>query len=209
MRANSGSAAGFTLFELIIAIALSAAVIVLSVQLYRTVIRAGDTLTRGQRDWTAEQFMRGQLISVDREFNQRFKSVLAEDDRLSFITRKSAQFGEDSPPVLVTYTIASGNAVGYAEIALPPWWDDRMPSGIVPERLRDLDGPKVWKGMLMPEISTASFSYWDTEKQRWIARWYDKEKLPALVRLELRKFGEIRQFVMETKALSFSLSSGF
>ncbi|MBI3706781.1 MAG: hypothetical protein HY246_03740 [Proteobacteria bacterium] len=208
MRASPASAAGFTLFELIIAVALSAAVIVLGVQLYQTVVRAGDAMARGQRDWSAEQFVRGQLLAADRELNQRFKTVLADDGQLSFVTRKSAQFGEDSPPVLATYTVSSGTAIRYSEIALPPWWDDGVRSSIVGDRLRDLDRPNAWKGQLLADMSTASFSYWDNERQRWVDRWSNKENLPVLVRLEIRKFGETRQFVMETKALSFSLSSG-
>ncbi|MGQ0663456.1 MAG: prepilin-type N-terminal cleavage/methylation domain-containing protein [Pseudomonadota bacterium] len=208
MHGRPRRSAGFTLLELVVALALSAGVIALAVQLYQTVVRAGDALTGGQRDWTAEQFLRAQLLAADDALNKRFETVLGESDRLSFLTRKSAQFGEDSLPVLATYTIVSGTAVRYAEVALPPWWTERTRDALIADRLRELETIHAWRDVLLPQITAATFSYWDGKFQQWANRWPDKDKLPAIVRLEVQSLGETKRLVMETRALSFSLSSG-
>ena len=203
-------AAGFTLLELLVALTLAAAVVVLAVTLKQTVLRAGMSLEAGHRDWAAEQFLRAQLRATDEALNRTFGLVVAQSGQLSFVTRKSAQYGNMDVPVLATYHISpSGRALDYYEIRLPPWWraNERELKWLLSARDR-AEGPGTWRSTVLADIDTAKFYFWDSFRQTWVENWTVTTRLPRLLRLKARRFGAEMDMILETEALSYSLSSG-
>lgn len=172
---------GFTLMEVVIAMALSALVVMMAVGLYSTVQRAGTSIVSAQRVWIAQQFLRGQLANQDQTLNKTFNLVRFERDRLTFVTRKSALYGHDGPPVVAFYRIDHGE-LRYREVPLPPWWklEDRE-SQFDLERLRG--SPTAYEGALFAIPANGGFNRWDRDSRDWVERWTDESALPPLVRL--------------------------
>lgn len=172
---------GFTLLELIVAMALSTLVVGLAVGLYATVQRAGGSIVSAQRDWVALQFLRTQLAHQDRTLNKTLGLVRMERDRLAFVTRKSAQFGIDGPPVLALYRL-DGGQLAYREVALPAWWGlkDRE-SQFDFDRLRE--ERDAFEGAMFAASGDAAFAYWDEAAREWREQLRGQDALPRVVRL--------------------------
>ena len=202
--------AGFTILELLVALTLAAAVVALAVTLKQTVLRAGVSLEAGHRDWATEQFLRSQLWAADEALNKEFGLVVSERSQLSFVTRKSAQYGNTGVPVLATYRIVAGaQTLEYYEIRLPPWW--RASAAELKWLVSAPDGgerPETWRSTVFSDIDIATFSFWDSSRQSWVENWTDTTRLPRLLRLEARRFGGEVDMILESEALSYSLSSG-
>ena len=201
---------GFTLLELLVSITISAALIVLTVQIYQTVVRAGKGMEGGQRDWVAEQFVRGQFRAADMEINANFGLIQAERHVFSFATRKSAQYGNEDVPIIATYRYQRINGqLSYHEVTVPPWWNENyhQPFSSV-SRLREKRGEGTWDAVVFGDVESAQFSYWNPEDENWTTTWHDHENLPPLVKLEFARFNNRTELVLETTALSFSSRYG-
>lgn len=200
---------GFTLLEVLVALAISALLIFLTVSLYQTVLRAGETLRAGHRAWVAEQFLRAQAYESDPELVKRFGVMRGGIEAFSFITRKSAQFGDYGPPVFVTYRYDQATrALVYDEVPMPGWWNAKPGDfHFTYDDLRYASGDQVWHDSLFTDLAAVRFSYWDEEHDRWVDDLNTTSKLPAAVRIATT--GPLgRTIVLENGASSSSSSSG-
>ena len=209
-RGKLGKAStGFTLLELLVALTLAAAVIVLAVNLKQIAIKGAASVPLALRNWSVEQFMRSQVRMADSDLMALFELVEANPDHVAFISRRSAQFGEEAP-VLVTYTFnATYRSIAYRELLLPPWWTEAARTS--PDRVvlkRRLDDQVAWEGELLSGVDIAAFSYWDESRQAWTQQWDQPDRLPPLIELTISRLGQTKRIVLETEGLSFSLSSG-
>ena len=193
-----------------VSLTISAALIVLTVQIYQTVVRAGKGMEGGQRDWVAEQFVRGQFRAADIELNAKFGLVQGDDHLFSFATRKSAQFGNEDVPVIATYRYHGiDGELSYHEVTMPPWWSQSFTHAFASvSRLREKRGEGTWDTVVFSDVDSVRFSYWNSEDENWTTQWRDKENLPPLVRLEIARFNNKTELVLETVALSFSSRFG-
>ena len=207
--ARTGRQDGFTLLEVLVALGISALIIFLAVTLYQTVLRAGETVRGGHRVWVAEQFLRAQAYEADPELVKRFGVMRGGVESFSFVTHKSAQFGDNGPPMFVTYRYDQAtHALVYDEVPMPGWW--RAKPGdfhFTYDDLRYAAGDEVWHDTLFSDLAAVRFSYWDGEHERWVDDLNTTTDLPLAVRLALS--GPLaRTIVLESAVSSLSSSSG-
>jgi type II secretion system protein J len=203
------AAAGFTLIELLVAMAISSMIVATAVTLQRVVLQAGDTVKSGQRAWVAEQFLRAQSYALDLELTKRFALVRTDAESYSFVTRRSAQFGDGGPPVFVTYRFDDARgALAYDEVAMPGWWlsspgDYRFSA----EGLGEQRGAGVWHGVLFNNVSAVHFSYWDKDRGQWSEALHVQTAPPPAVKIELQG-AQPREIVLENGVSSLFSFSG-
>jgi prepilin-type N-terminal cleavage/methylation domain-containing protein len=201
--------AGFTLLEVLVALAISAMLIAITVQLYRTVLQAGETVKSGQSSWVAEQFLRGQAYTADSALGSHFNLVHATTESYSFVTHKSVQYGENGPPVFVTYRYdPTAGALVYDEVPMPGWW--RAQPGdyrFTYDDLRVATGELVWHGSLFANLTGVQFSYWDEEHKKWLSSLIGSANMPPAVKVTLEGL-TTREIVLENGVSSLSSSSG-
>jgi prepilin-type N-terminal cleavage/methylation domain-containing protein len=208
---GSRGQAGFTLMEVLIVLTLACGAIILGVALDRTVGRATQGGRAAEHDWVTEQFLRRQAIEAQRPDPPAPIITRERAHEFGFVTRRSAQWGEDGPPVLAVWRYDSGQGVlRYREAALPPWWPEDRPSTLPDyDALADTQDRGVWEGRIFSDIDKLEFSYWDERRRVWDAENPDSTALTPIVRLKIDRGSTERVFSFATRgALSFSLSSG-
>jgi len=199
-RARAGSTrsiAGFTLVEVLVVVVVSTGIILALTLLYRTTGRAAQALQENQGDWAAEQFLRAQMraIAADKLALELFSG---KADEVVFVSRRGAAAGFDGPPVLARYRLDAENRVTYAELPLPGWWrgEDRVPADALRRSLEDL---ALVPTPLLAGTDNFSFAYRDPGVEaRWLARWNEPSRLPALVRVSFTRAGRAEEIVLET-----------
>ena len=103
---------GFSLLELVVVVTISAGLIILLSLLYRNIRFTGEALKSVETDWTAELFMRKQLLYRDERFDA-FGLFQGEPDAVRFVTRFSARYGNAGPPVYVRYRYDGNEALNW------------------------------------------------------------------------------------------------
>lgn len=205
---RSHPSSGFTLLEIVVALAILAATVALGLELSRSVSRTGMGILRLQGDWSAEQFLRGQLADVDAEATLRTGYFRTEPGRIVFVTKRSAQFGPGGPSFVVSYRIGAENEISYFETMLPPQWTNDPRHRPHLDRLLSTAGDRTWSAKFMTGVSSAGFRYLSPDRTRWIDRWPDQRSFPAAVRLTAAMPTGPLDLVIETRDSYFSLFSG-
>ena len=121
---TGSKARGFTLLELLVVVAVSAALIALLGLVYRQVQRTGQGLGAAESDWQVQVFLRRQIAARDERFDPL---ALNEGDTTSLrlVSRYSAAHAMAGPPVLAHYLfLPNQERLVYRETPLPPWWTD-------------------------------------------------------------------------------------
>lgn len=201
---------GFTLLEILLSVALASALIIMASNIYDTVRKVGQRALSTNKEWGTQYFLRLQFEAIDAGLNNYFSAVDARNDRLSFISRNSAQFGHNGQPVLVTYRYNSGlKIIQYHEVTIPPWWDDSQQ-----QYTAQIDSWRQYGGKFSMEltafsgIDSAEFEYWEDGKKRWSNQWNDKKMMPPLARLTYHQAGQKKEIVFAPGVLSWSTASG-
>jgi len=199
---------GFTLLEVLVALALTLAVALAAGDLYRSVLRVATASSGLDVRWARENFARTQLATAERQRTEATALFVGEAERLVFITARSARHGFDGPPALVTYRFDPGaRRVRYAEFALPPWWDrdeDALRRELSDRRAA---GSAGYRATLVDDVDGWRFSYWDEGDERWKAQWR-AAAMPAAIRATWRRRGQAREWLLPVGALYWSTSSG-
>jgi prepilin-type N-terminal cleavage/methylation domain-containing protein len=205
---NRKRQAGFTLIEVIVALAIGGAVIATAVALQQTVLRTGRQLESSDRTWTAEQFLRSQVgaMAAGSDGSGFFR---LRDDELILVTARSARFGYGTPAVAVRYRFeAGGQRLSYTEAPLPPAWDD-------PDRLdrfqsRFVTGSAVdqtWSATVFDNLDGGRFEVWDKQEARWRRPNGTLAEPPAAIRLSVRDLSGARRIMLDSgESSSFSFS---
>ncbi len=202
---------GFTLLELLLSMALTAALVVLASNIYQTVQKVGNKTLNINRDWGVENFVRLQVEAFDAALNSKYLAVDFKPDALTFISRNSAQFGHSQRPVLATYRYdASQQSMIYSELTLPPWWDGR--DALYAQQMDSWKSggyrQGFYQGVMLSGVDTARFEIWDFKSKQWSTQWNDKKILPSIIRLTTTQSGRNQYWVVGAGALSLSSVSG-
>jgi prepilin-type N-terminal cleavage/methylation domain-containing protein len=205
----AGRQDGFTLVEMLVALAISTAAIALAVAVSRIVTRATQSVRSAERDWVTEQFVREQFSEADQTLTETLSLARAETERFSFVTRRSALYGINGPPVLASYWYDdAAHSLQYREAALPAWWPaDQARRQISYDQLSTSVETPVWQGTALSNVSGVNISYWNAEALTWERRNANHERLPKIVRIRLSRFGETRDIALGVSAVSSSSSS--
>jgi prepilin-type N-terminal cleavage/methylation domain-containing protein len=205
-------ARGFTLIELVISVAITTMLIALVSQIYQTVNRIGNHSIGINQDWGAMQFMRTQFDAVDIGLNTYFQAVKGEESIFSFISKNSAQFGKAKQPVLVSYRYnGASKELSYMEIPLPPWWGENRAEYYAAQ----IDNWRLYRdkfsydNILLQDVDSAKFEYWDSFNKKWISSWTQKKLLPPLIRMQFTKLGTQQELVLAPGVLSLSSAYGY
>jgi len=196
---------GFSLLELLIVITISSTLILFIAQLYRMVGQTVNTLFSNNDQWLFERFIRKQTWFMDHRFYQDKLFSLNSHD-LIFVSQYSAQYALAGPPTLVKYHYDDdANTLFYSEMAIPPWWDDKL-KYFRHDELFNSQNPQ-WHSIAINKIDDFSFSYFDGKN--WDDRWSSTTQLPLLVKMQFTRTGAAIELILETKGLSYSMPSGF
>ena len=208
-RPASAPEAGFTLLEVVIALTIAVGTIALGVTLYQTVGRATQGARNAEHDWVTEQFLRRQAEAADPALAARFALVRQQGESFAFVTRRSARFGEDGPPVLALWRYDPPTAsLRYREAALPAWWPEDRPTLVVDyAELADATDREVWEGRIFSDIARLQFSYWNERQQTWNTEDSDHTVLAPIVRLTIARADGEKVYAFETRGASSSSSS--
>ena len=202
---------GFTLLELLISMSIAMTLILLSSELYQAVNRFGNQRLNTLRDFGAEQFVRNQYEFADSALNERLQAVIIRRDELSFISRRSAQWGLEQRPVLVTYKFnAATNTIAYTEQGLGAWWgrsEEVMRAEL--ENLRYNTVSDSYKNTIFTNVEEFKMQFWDSVKRRWINEWSERKSIPPIARLTIKQLNETREIVLAGGVLSWSSVYGF
>ena len=201
--------AGFTLIEAIVALAIGGAVIATAVALQQTVLRTGRQLESGDRAWTAEQFIRGQIAAMRPAGADDRGLFRLSDDELILVSVRSARSGHGASAVAVRYGFdAGGRELIYTEAPLPPAWDD--PGRLDRFRSRFASGAAVeraWSTVVFDDLDGGRFEVWDEEEARWRRPNGTLTQPPAAIRLTVRDLAGVRRIVLDSgDSSSFSFS---
>ncbi len=201
---------GFTLLELLLSMALTTALVIMASNVYDTINKVGNRTLNINRDWVAQFFIRTQFESSDYSLNRYFSSVDLTTNRLSYITTKSARYGYNQKPVLVTYQYNSAlRSLQYHEIDIPPWWDENQSQYMSQIDAWRLDtGKNSYRKSILNGIDNIDFEYWDTASKKWASQWNNKKILPNIVRITMHQSGIKREMILAAGALSLSTASG-
>ncbi|MGK0171702.1 MAG: prepilin-type N-terminal cleavage/methylation domain-containing protein [Gammaproteobacteria bacterium] len=199
---------GFTLIELLVVMTISTGLVLALGILYRTVGNVSATLSVTRSEWSAEQFMRQQFwlihpLSTDLGLFQ------GEANRVTFVTSKSARYGEHGPLVLVRYQYdPTDEVLTVAESDLPPWWSADAERRARQTLAFDADW---WRETALHNISEASFQYFSVDKEgdQWTPTWNRPKRLPQLVRLRYEQLGSSKEIVFEAGVTSSFMRSGY
>ncbi len=205
----AGREGGFTLVEMLVALAISTAAIALAVAVSRIVTRATQSVRSTERDWVTEQFVREQFSEADQSLTETLSLARSETERFSFVTRRSALYGVNGPPVLASYWYEdASHSLQYREAALPAWWPaDQARRQISYDQLATGVETPVWRGTALSNVSSVNLSYWNAEARIWERQNANHERMPRIVRIRLSRFGETRDIALEASAVSSSSSS--
>ncbi len=196
--------------EVLLSMALASALIIMASNIYDTVRKVGQRAFSTNKEWGTQYFMRLQFEAMDASLNNYFSAAEIKNDRLSFITRNSAQFGHNGQPVLVTYRYnAALKNFQYHEITVPPWWDDNQQQYAAQIDIWRQEGGKFsYHQNILNGTDSAEFEYWDSGRKRWSNQWNNKKMLPSLVRLTYQQSAQKKEIVFAPGALSWSTASG-
>jgi len=204
----SKPASGFTLLEVLVALTISTALVLLGLSIFRTVGQATMRASTSGRDWTTELFLRRQLAEADFTLSQRFALVRTEADRFSFVSRRSAQFGELGPPALVTWWFdAATRNLRYRETMLPAWWAGDAARGLSYDEITSDSSLPGFECVIFSDVSLPHFRYWNAGLRTWDRDSADYSTMPERIRLELTRTQGPERYVFETRKGSFSFSS--
>ena len=201
---------GFTLIEMILALTLGMALVILASGVYSNLQRIATRSLDMQNDWLTQNFIRQQIEAADMELNRKFKAIVAEPDSFSFISRYSAQFGQQHRPVFVTYRYdASAKTLWYREITIPPEW---MKADADPRQQLQLWRRGNWAGsyenFLWRNIDGWKIEYWQVANKNWSEQWSQENFMPGLMRWRWQQAGRARGLAMGGGVLSLSFASG-
>ncbi len=204
--ANASEEGGFSLLELLVVVAISAAMVVFLGLLYRNVLFTGSALQAVESDWLVERFLRRQLAFRDGRFDD-LGVFYGSSVELGFVSRYSARYLASGPPVYVRYRYdPNDRSVVYQELELPPWWvDDR--SAISRLSLDTEIDSRGWGRTIMQEVAGFDVSYLDISSGLWLNSWLDETQVPEIVRLEYRRLVDPVQWMISTQSLHFPVAS--
>jgi prepilin-type N-terminal cleavage/methylation domain-containing protein len=191
MRAVGG---GFTLLELLVVVAVSAALFALLGLVYRQVQLTGQGLGAAEGDWQVQVFMRRQVAARDTRFDPL---LLSEGDatRLRLVTRYSARHAMDGPPVLAQYLYRPNDErLTYRESPMPPWWlDGQTAEAYRSTALADAT-LNAEEQVLLEGVTDLRFAYKETTTDRWRDSWWPLTDIgiepPSLLRLRFVRLGK-------------------
>ena len=199
---------GFTLLELLVAIVLTAAIVIYLTQLYKMTGHTVTALKSVGSDWNAEQFIRQQLWYELAEFNGELRQFKGEPDRLQFATRYSAAQGDSGTYVKAVYRYNSATeTLQYQEQPYLEWWTSSGRQTIKTQALPSNIQPMT----VFKQIKNLQFSYSYRDANgliQWKETW-DTPEPPALIRLRYLRGGKLQTFIFDHQVLSFSTASGF
>jgi prepilin-type N-terminal cleavage/methylation domain-containing protein len=192
---------GFTLIEMLVAVTIATAIVVLATRIWQTVSQAGIILTSQGGDWNAERFLRKQLLLAVTE-PAALRLFEGRPDELMFVTRLSAAAGGEGPPVLAYYRYDSvSRSVTYQERLAPPLWASPLAEDLRPERFRsDFAVQRARAATLFAGLDEARFAYHDPvalSLRPWVDEWRNTPVAPRLVRLGLARAGQEKDVVLE------------
>jgi prepilin-type N-terminal cleavage/methylation domain-containing protein len=205
----SGRARGFTLLEVIIALAIMGAVVATAIAVQNSVITTGYRLSSGNQDWTAERFLRAQVESYDEELTKRLDVATFEYNEVSFVAHRSGQFGDAGPPVVVRYDFDPGaQQLDYEEVEVPPTWTGAGDLRAFRTAQRaGLTQPNTWRTTVYRALERGAFSFWDSGQELWVDQWTSSTPPPA-VRLSLWTLAGRRDIILEVAGSSYFSSFG-
>jgi prepilin-type N-terminal cleavage/methylation domain-containing protein len=200
-------ARGFTLLELLVVVAVSAALIALLGLVYRQVQRTGQGLGAAESDWQVQVFLRRQIAARDERFDPL---ALNEGDTTSLrlVSRYSAAHAMAGPPVLAHYLfLPNQERLVYRETPLPPWWTDGQSA--VAFRSATLADATLTSNeqVLLAGVTALRFAYGDGSDTGWRDSWllFADSEPPPLVRLRFDRLGSPVEWMMPTRHLRYAL----
>lgn len=209
MTGRQARIGGFTLIEVVVALAVASGVIATAVALQDTVMRAGRQLTSSDRDWTAAQFLRGQI--ADRARRDAFQpAVQVDTGSMTLVTRRSAQFGRNGPLVVAHYSFGPARReLRYREAPLPPWWADTPDlDRLRTEIAQGSQLPRQWSRDVFDNLDGGQFEIWDPDDAAWRSAARGGDTTPKALRLVLTELGGQREIVLDSGASSYFSFSG-
>lgn len=195
---------GFTLAEVLVALAISLVVVAAATHLYRVVLRASVALRSVEQDYTAVQQLRLQawFATSDQAASQAFQG---QGELLRFVTRHSANHGDAAGQTLARYRYdAPSQRLLYREARLPPAWSN--PEWLAQaERTLDEEAPDQ---VVLRGVDTVRFEYWrGGPNAGWVETWPPQTPPPVLLRLRFRRADGIREALLEL-AVPYSVAVG-
>ena len=190
---------GFTLIEILVAVTIATAIVVLATRIWQTVNQAGVILTSQGGDWNAERFLRKQLLLAVTE-PAALRLFEGRRDDLMFVTRHSAAAGDAGAPVVAYYRYDDATrSLTYQERVAPPTWTSTLAQDLRPARFRDeFAEHRERAATLFAGLDEARFGYHNAfSAQPWAEEWRDTPVAPTLLRLQLSRAGQERAVLLE------------
>lgn len=199
---------GFTLIEMLLALALGLALIVLASGVYANLQRIATRSLGLQQQWLQKNFLRQQFDAADPDLSRQYAAIKSEPYAFSFITRHSAQYGPNHRPVLVTYRYdASARAIRYHEIAVPPAW-----AGTINALRTQLplwrQSSAGYEATLFTNAQSWQMDFWQPASKTWSPQWSEQAILPSLIRWRWQHAGQPQELMLGQGVLSLSFASG-
>lgn len=201
---------GFTLLELLISMAIALTLILLTSDIYKTVNQFGNQRQNIMRDYGAEHYLRNQFESADTALNALFQAVYVRYNEFTYISRRSAQWGIEQRPVLVTYKYdAAERRIIYTEQGVYPWWgrsDDVLRAEA--ENMRVNPQNSAFRSTLFGNVDGFELEFWDSGKKQWKKDWSDRKIMPPVVRFKIQQQGQPYEIVLTGGVSSWSSAFG-
>ncbi|MBI4858741.1 MAG: prepilin-type N-terminal cleavage/methylation domain-containing protein [Candidatus Riflebacteria bacterium] len=180
---SRGVRSGFTLMEVLIAVAIFSMLLVVLYQSYvgvtRIVARCQTGFAPIREGLKVQKVLRRILASASASRQRNAKATFSGDDRrLSFTTLNRQGVEPDHPCPIAYVRIEHDSEDGLAVVSHPTYF------------LTDKVDPAKGQRLQFPLIRSLKLQYWDTNG--WIRDWEATKKgsLPARVRVELKAEGE-------------------
>jgi prepilin-type N-terminal cleavage/methylation domain-containing protein len=205
-RAGRLRTGGFTLLELLVAVAISVGVLALLAAVFRQVLYTAEGLRAVESDWQLQQFMRRQLAARDTRFDA-FELTEGDATSLRFVSRLSAANGMSGPPVYAQYHYAPNDQrLSYRERPLPPWWTADRTGTEYRNLVRAGAGGDVREWVLLEGLGDLNFAYREADGQGWGGEWpRDPDAIPPLVRLRFDRLGEGVEWLLPTAYMGYAM----
>jgi prepilin-type N-terminal cleavage/methylation domain-containing protein len=202
--------AGFTLLEVIIALSILGALISTAVAVQDAVVSTGIRLSSGDREWTAERFLRAQVETLDAKTAEALDVGYFDNREIIFVTPRSGLYGEDGPPALVRYAFNSATrSLVYDETILPPLWDGAgSPSQFIADWRTGRSLPGSWSVTAFQGVERGTFFYWQADNQTWTEVWTKDKGTPTAIKVSLWTLTGRTDIIMETPGSSYFSSFG-
>ena len=183
--------------------AISAGLVLFLGLLYRNLLFTGEALQSAESDWKLENFLRMQLAFRDERFD-RLGLFHGASHELRFVSLYSARYLADGPPVYVRYRFdPNSGRLEYRETDMLPWWQDDISIQSFELTLLSEMDVNGWSEVVMSELQTFQWSFFDFERGAWQNDWALEDQAPLLLRLDFQRVGKPFQWQMATRSLRF------